>query len=69
MRQPQEGHLQLQASGSGAGESFSTTDARTGEVVPAGRCKVLPELANLTVENPKETCAGARLEDRLARRR
>ena len=50
-------------------ESFSTTDARTGEVVPAGRCEVLPELANLTVENVTEACAGARQGDRLARRR
>ena len=69
MRQPQEGHLQLQASGSGVGESFSTTDARAGEVVSAGRYEVLPELANLTVENVTEACAGARQGDRLARRR
>ena len=50
-------------------ESFSTADARTGEVVPAGRYEVLPELANLTVENVTEACAGARQGDRLARRR
>ena len=69
MRQPQEGHLQLQASGSGVGESFSTTDARAGEVISAGRYEVLPELANLTVENATEACAGTRQGDRLARRR
>ena len=50
-------------------ESFSTADARTGEVVPAGRYEVLPELANLTVENATEACAGTRQGDRLARRR
>ena len=50
-------------------ESFSTADARTGEVVPAGRYEVLPELANLTVENVTEACAGARQGDRLAGRR
>ena len=31
--------------------------------------EVLPELANLTVENVTEACAGARQGDRLARRR
>ena len=56
-------------SGGDVGEVSITDGARTGEVVPAGRCKVLPELANLTVENVTEACAGARQGDRLARRR